>query len=199
MSLNLDDANEEMYYKKYLKYKEKYIKLVAEEQAAGAGAVESPPAELTTISADALSTDTINNLKATYNEYVRQYNYTLLVNKNNTYKAEQTVLTNKLTALEHKKETLTSKIETMKPVKYKHELKEIEAADKTATERNAILTKDIEALNITMNADPYSGIEPNLNKSEIDSRDALLKLTDLFKFNAPIKQGIFSRIFGKKK
>lgn len=30
MSLNLDDANEEMYYKKYLKYKEKYIKLVLE-------------------------------------------------------------------------------------------------------------------------------------------------------------------------
>ena len=32
MSLNLDDANEEMYYKKYLKYKEKYINLVLKKQ-----------------------------------------------------------------------------------------------------------------------------------------------------------------------
>ena len=39
MSLNLDDANEEMYYKKYLKYKEKYIKLVLEKH--GGAAIES--------------------------------------------------------------------------------------------------------------------------------------------------------------
>lgn len=39
MSLNLDDVNKEMYYKKYLKYKEKYIKLVLEKH--GGTAIES--------------------------------------------------------------------------------------------------------------------------------------------------------------
>ena len=37
MSLNQDDANEEMFRKKYLKYKEKYITLLAEEQSGAGG------------------------------------------------------------------------------------------------------------------------------------------------------------------
>ena len=190
MSLNLDDANEEMYYKKYLKYKEKYIKLVAEEQAAGA--VESSPKELYNISAEALS-ETISNLIAAYNGYVKQYNYTLLVNKNKSYKDEQTALTKELDAL--KKKTTELRKKKTSPSEFQRKSQEITAAETTANNRKAELTRDIAALNLTMNADPYSGIVHNLDDSDKKGRVELNNLTVRFVFKehprAP-KKGAFS-------
>ena len=122
-----------------------------------------------------------------------------MVNKNNTYKAEQTVLTNKLTALEHKKTALVARVKKIIPNEYTRKFNDIDTAEKTATTSKTLLTEKIDALNLTMIAAPYIGIEHNLGECETKSRNELNNLTMqfVFKEDPSAKKGIFS--WGKKK